>query len=431
METKKTISIIGLGYVGLPLAVEFGKKYLTYGFDISRTRISELNQGVDRTGECSGDEIKSSRYLEFTNDADDLSSTNFYICTVPTPVDKSNKPDLTPLELASGLIGHNLSPGDMVIYESTVFPGATEEFCVPILEAKSGLKFNVDFFCGYSPERINPGDSERSLTTIPKVVSGSTPNAAKIIKSLYDTILESETWLAPSIKVAEASKVIENAQRDLNIAFVNELSIIFERMGIDTKDVLDAAATKWNFMPFAPGMVGGHCIGVDPYYLTHKAEQMGYHSQVILAGRRINDNMAKYAARCVLKRLVTLNRLSDGPIVTVLGATFKENCPDVRNSQVFKMISEFRDWGLTVQISDPLASKEDVAEMYGETLTPIEDLKRADAIVISVAHDSYCALTPMDLEKLASSSGSVVVADLKSMFDRKELEKIGFNVFRF
>ena len=338
------IAVMGLGYVGLPLAVEFGKKRSVIGYDVKQDRVDELRKGLDKTLECKPDDLNAARYLTYSCDESELSGCGVFIITVPTPIDTANWPDLSPLESASEMVGRHLTEGDVVIYESTVFPGATEEVCVPILERVSGLKFNQEFFCGYSPERINPGDKINTLTTIKKVVSGSNDAVADAIDHLYAEIITAGTWRASSIKVAEASKVIENTQRDLNIAFVNELSVIFDRLGIDTIEVLQAAGSKWNFLPFRPGMVGGHCIGVDPYYLTHKAEQIGYIPQIVLAGRRMNDNMARYAARSIVKRMsrrgIDLSRSTVG----ILGVTFKDNCPDIRNSKVFDLISELQSW---------------------------------------------------------------------------------------
>jgi UDP-N-acetyl-D-galactosamine dehydrogenase len=385
------IGIIGLGYVGLPLAVEFGKVIDVIGFDINKQRIEELRSGHDRTCEVSKDELKNSKKLRFSFDTNDLKEVNYFIITVPTPVDEFKKPDLTPLVSASKTVGGVLKKNDVVIYESTVYPGCTEEVCVPVLEKVSGLTFNLDFFCGYSPERINPGDKLHRVTTIRKVTSGSTPEIADKVDNLYRRIILAGTHKASSIKVAEAAKVIENSQRDVNIAFVNELALIFERMGIDTHEVLEAAGTKWNFLPFKPGLVGGHCIGVDPYYLTHKAESLGYHPEVILSGRRINDNMGIYIANSVIK-LMAKNEL---PIhkanVLVLGITFKENCPDIRNSRVVDVINEMQSFGTDVEIFDPHADEEEVKHEYGLTL--IKSLSRKyDAIILTVSHQEFSAL---------------------------------------
>ncbi len=436
-----TIVVIGLGYVGLPLAVEFGKKRPVIGFDIKTSRIAELKAGHDHTLEVSEKELREANHLKFTADPADLCSIEsvVFIVTVPTPVDKANRPDLTPLIKASETVGRLLKPKDVVIYESTVYPGATEEVCVPILERESGFKYlagnlgeiSVGFYCGYSPERINPGDKIHRLPDIKKVTSGSTPEAAEAINALYQEIVTAGTHLASSIKVAEAAKVIENAQRDLNIAFVNELSMIFNRMGIDTTEVLTAAATKWNFLPFKPGLVGGHCIGVDPYYLTHKAQELGYQPQVILSGRRINDNMGRYAARNVIRLMLKNGINVTQATVGVLGITFKENCPDVRNSKVIDIISEFKHWGLTVKVMDPLASPKEVQQEYGLTLTQITAQTPVDSLVIAVAHSQFAKLAPHKLMELCATYTKPVVADLKALHDRKALEAQGFEVFRF
>ena len=345
----KKIAVIGLGYVGLPLAVEFGKKRAVIGFDINQKRIQELTNGYDRTLEVDAEELKGASNLSYSANIEDLKAANIYIITVPTPINEYKQPDLTPLKMASTTVGQTLKKGDIVIYESTVYPGCTEEDCVPILEKESGLKYNQDFFCGYSPERINPGDKEHRLPTIKKVTSGSTPEIAEEVDQLYKTIITAGTHKAASIKVAEAAKVIENSQRDLNIAFVNELALIFDKMNIDTADVLEAAGTKWNFLPFKPGLVGGHCIGVDPYYLTHKAESLGYHPQVILAGRRINDNMGAHVASSVVKLMAQKGSVIKGSKALVLGITFKENCPDIRNSKVIDVIKELESYGIVVE----------------------------------------------------------------------------------
>ena len=353
MLEHKKIAIIGLGYVGLPLAVEFGKTRATLGFDINKSRINELEEGKESTLELSKDDLKEASQLVFSSDANDLDDCEIFIVTVPTPVDDANQPDLTSLIEASETVAKSLKKGDIVVYESTVFPGCTEEVCVPILEKLSGLVFNKDFFCGYSPERINPGDKVNTLTKIIKITSGSNPAIAEEVDALYSSIIAAGTFPASSIKVAEAAKVIENTQRDLNIAFTNELSVIFNKLGIDTLDVLDAAGSKWNFMPFRPGLVGGHCIGVDPYYLTHKAEQVGYHPQIILAGRQINDGMAQYMVKKVVQKMLNNNINVTNSTVGVLGITFKENCPDIRNSKIIDVVSELKNWGVNVVVTDP------------------------------------------------------------------------------
>ncbi len=425
----KKIGIIGMGYVGLPLAVEFGKLYSVVGFDINPRRISELKAGFDHTLECTVDELRSAVNLDFSCLLDDIADCQIYIVTVPTPIDDANRPDLGPLIIASESVAKVLKKGDLVIYESTVYPGATEEVCVPTLEMFSGLVFNKDFHCGYSPERINPGDKVNTLKKIKKITSGSTPEALEEVDVLYNSIIEAGTWRAQSIKVAEAAKVIENSQRDLNIAFVNELSIIFERVGIDTLDVLEAAGSKWNFLPFRPGMVGGHCIGVDPYYLTHKAEQMGYSPQVILAGRRINDNMARYAAHSIIKRMLQNGMNVPHCVVGILGITFKENCPDIRNSKIVDLVRELVDWGVSVVVADPWADPYEVKKEYGIELGVVDAFNQVDALVVSVTHDEFRSLEPKQLRKFCRSS-QPVLGDLKSIYNRKEALDAGFSIFR-
>lgn len=427
--TDASIAIIGLGYVGLPLAVEFGKKRQTLGFDINVRRIQELRGGQDHTLECSPEQLRSARHLEYTHEIEALRACQVFIVTVPTPVDQANRPDMTPLIKASQTVGAALKAGDVVIYESTVYPGATEEVCVPELERMSGLKFNQDFFCGYSPERINPGDKVNTLTTIKKITSGSTPEVAMAIDGLYREIITAGTHLASSIKVAEAAKVIENTQRDLNIALVNELSVIFSRLGIDTLDVLEAAGSKWNFLPFRPGMVGGHCIGVDPYYLTHKAEQVGYHPQVILAGRRINDNMARYVARNTVKLMLQNGMDVPRCRIGVMGITFKENCPDIRNSKVVDMVREFEAWGAQVVVADAWADGEEVRHEYGIPLGQIDEAHPVDALVVAVGHNQYRSLSSEQLKAMVRGSQPVLV-DVKSLFDRHALADQGFSIFR-
>lgn len=412
------IGIIGLGYVGLPLAVEFGKKYPVTGFDINGKRISELKTFVDRTLEVTPDELKESRYLTFTTNLEDLRLCNTYIITVPTPIDVFNRPDITLLLKASESVGKVISKGDIVIYESTVYPGATEEDCVPVIEKTSGLRFNRDFYCGYSPERINPGDKVHRVKSIRKITSGSTPEVAQIIDSLYRSIIEAGTHPAPSIKVAEAAKVIENAQRDINIAFVNELAMIFARMDIRTDDVLKAAGTKWNFLPFTPGLVGGHCIGVDPYYLTHKAESLGYIPQVILAGRRINDGMGRYVATQLIKMMIRkCHRITDTRIL-VLGITFKENCPDIRNSRVIDIITQLKDFNCRVDVYDPVADPEEVRHEYGIDLITKKDLFEYpyEGIMVAVAHDEFRSL---ELEKIKGKD--CVVYDVKNVYENADI----------
>ena len=387
--THQAIGIIGLGYVGLPLAVEFGRRFPVTGFDIKPERIAELRAGHDSTLEVPREALQAATHLSFTDQADDLRHCRVYIVTVPTPVDAFNRPDLTPLIAASQTVGRVLKPGDVVIYESTVYPGATEEVCVPVLEHTSGLRFNQDFFCGYSPERINPGDPAHRLPTIKKVTSGSTPEVADAIDALYAQIITAGTHKASSIRVAEAAKVIENTQRDVNIALINELAVLFHRLGIDTAEVLEAAGTKWNFLPFRPGLVGGHCIGVDPYYLTHKAQQVGHHPEVILAGRRINDSMGRYVAEQVIKLMVRRGINPVGARVLVLGLTFKENCPDLRNSKVVDVIRTLRDYNALVEVHDPWCSAAEAQQEYGLALVEHPAQGHYDAIVLAVAHQQF------------------------------------------
>ncbi len=423
------IAIIGLGYVGLPLAVEFGKIRSVLGFDINPKRIAELQAGKDSTLETTSEELAAAQHLRFSTQLEDLRACSIFIVTVPTPIDGANRPDLTPLIKASETVGKVLKKGDIVIYESTVYPGCTEEDCVPILEKLSGLKFNQDFFCGYSPERINPGDKVNTLTKIRKITSGSTPAIAQEVDALYASIITAGTYPATSLKVAEAAKVIENTQRDLNIALVNELSVIFERLGIDTIEVLEAAGSKWNFLPFRPGMVGGHCIGVDPYYLTHKAEEVGYNPQVILAGRRINDNMARYVARNVVKRMLQNGVDVPRATVGVLGITFKENCPDIRNSKVIDLIRELQSWGVRVVVADAWAEAAEVEHEYGLALQPASSVQGVNALVVAVGHNEYRAMTPAQLRALCSGD-KPVIADVKSLYNRHDLAAAGFTVFR-
>lgn len=407
-----SIAIIGLGYVGFPLAVEFGKQYPTLGFDIDATRISELNRGYDRTQEVSDAQLKASAQLKFSSELNDLAGCNTFIVTVPTPIDHFKKPDLGPLLKASEMIGSVLKKGDVVIYESTVYPGCTEEDCVPVLEKRSGLKFNEDFFCGYSPERINPGDKVNTLTKIKKVTSGSTPEIADWVDQLYRSIIVAGTHKASSIKVAEASKAIENAQRDVNISFVNELALIFDRMGIDTSEVLEAAGTKWNFLNFKPGLVGGHCIGVDPYYLLHKSESLGYYPQVILSGRRVNDNMGLFVANKLVKLLIQKGKKIGGAKTLMLGITFKENCPDIRNSRVVDIYRELRDFGMEVDVYDPWANKAEVKKEHGIDLVP-ELGANYDAIVLTVAHQEF-----LNLPYASLKAENGIIFDIKSVLDR-------------
>jgi UDP-N-acetyl-D-glucosamine/UDP-N-acetyl-D-galactosamine dehydrogenase len=418
---EKQIAIIGLGYVGLPLAIEFGKKYKVLGFDINKDRIEELTSGRDRTNEA---DLKGLSYamdlstkgnigLSFSNKVEDLKSCNVYIVTVPTPIDQFKAPDLTPLLKASEMIGEVLKKGDIVIYESTVYPGCTEEDCVPVLEKKSKLKFNLDFFCGYSPERINPGDKVNTLTKIIKVTSGSTSEIADVVDLLYSSIIEAGTHKAPSLKVAEASKAIENAQRDVNISFINELALIFDKMGIDTNDVIDAAGTKWNFLKYKPGLVGGHCIGVDPYYLAHKAESLGYYPQVILSGRRVNDNMGMFVANKLVKLLISKKHVISNSKSLILGITFKEDCPDIRNSKVIDIYRELQQFNMNVDVYDPHADKHEVKEEYGVDL--VETISgKYDAIILAVSHKKFLEL---DIRSICANSDSIIY-DIKSFLER-------------
>src|SRR3989338_3533327 len=425
----RTVAIIGLGYVGLPLAVEFGKQRPVIGFDINPARIAELQNGQDHTLECSTAELRQATLFRSSCQTEDLRQAQVFIVTVPTPVDQANRPDMTPLVKASETVGKVLKAGDVVIYESTVYPGATEEVCVPVLERVSGLKFNVDFYCGYSPERINPGDKEHRLPTIKKVTSGSTPAVADAVDALYSQIITAGTHKASSIKVAEAAKVIENTQRDVNIALMNELSLIFHKLGIDTLEVLQAAGTKWNFLPFRPGLVGGHCICVDPYYLTHKADKLGYHPQVILAGRRINDGMAAYVAQQTVKQIIQAGGAVKGSKVIVLGLTFKENCPDLRNSKVADLVKEMQEFGCEVSVHDPLAEPKEAMHEYGITLTEWSSLpNQADAIVAAVSHIEYTSQPVKQL--LAKLKPGGVFIDIKSVYQQEVIEAAGYKLWR-
>jgi len=415
------LAVIGLGYVGLPLAAEFGKKIPTLGFDINKSRIGELNDGIDKTLEVSPEELKQSSKLSFGCDTSSLSECNVYIVTVPTPIDDHKRPDLTPLVKASEMLGKVLSKGDVVIYESTVYPGATEEVCVPLLEQYSELVFNQDFFVGYSPERINPGDKEHRVTNILKVTSGSTPETAEFVDQLYLSVIQAGTHKASSIKVAEAAKVIENTQRDVNIALINELALIFNRLNIDTEAVLEAAGTKWNFLPFRPGLVGGHCIGVDPYYLTHKAEEIGYRPEIILAGRRLNDGMGEYVAsqlvKLMLKKLIQVGRSK----VLIMGLAFKENCPDIRNTKVVDIIDELKSYGVTVDVFDPWVSKEDADREYGINLVNEPQQNHYDAVVLAVAHKQFKEMGVSQVRGFGKDGASVLY-DIKYLFDADKVD---------
>jgi UDP-N-acetyl-D-galactosamine dehydrogenase len=427
MEHMRKISVVGLGYVGLPVAVAFGKARRTIGFDINLERINELKTGHDRTGEVSAGDLATTDIL-FTNLIDELALADFHIVAVPTPVDDANQPDLTPMLKASETVGQALKKGDIVVYESTVYPGVTEDECVPVLERVSGLSCGVDFTVGYSPERINPGDKEHTFTRITKVVSGQDAATLETVARVYESVVTAGVHRASSIKVAEAAKVIENTQRDLNIALMNELALIFDRMGIDTSDVLAAAGTKWNFLRFTPGLVGGHCIGVDPYYLTHQAEKIGYIPQVILAGRRINDGMGSFIAQRTIKEMIHAGHSILGATVTVLGLTFKEDCPDLRNSKVIDIIRELQDYGINVQVHDPLADPREAEHEYGVTLTPLQELKPAAALVVAVAHKEYRALSVIQLSALMSENP--VLTDVKCIYPQDDVKQAGIRLWR-
>ena len=412
------LAIIGLGYVGLPLAVEFGKHYPTQGFDISQSRISSLRDGQDHTLEVSSEELAQATQLQFSSELADLRQANVYIVTVPTPIDEHRQPDLTPLIKASETLGKVIKAGDIVIYESTVYPGATEEDCIPVIERVSGLKYNVDFFAGYSPERINPGDKEHRVTTIKKVTSGSTPEVAAFVDSLYGSIITAGTYKASSIRVAEAAKVIENTQRDLNIALINELAVIFNKLGIDTEEVLLAAGTKWNFLPFRPGLVGGHCIGVDPYYLTHKAQAIGYHPEVILAGRRINDSMGRYVVSQLVKAMIVRHKHVQGAKILVMGLTFKENCPDIRNTKVVDILAELKEYGVAADVFDPWVDTAEAQHEYGITPVSSPQAGTYDAIILAVGHQQFRQLGAAGIRALGNAD--CVLYDLKYVLSSAE-----------
>ena len=425
---EEKISLIGLGYVGTPIAVAFAKKAKVVGFDINAQKIALYRSGVDPTNEVGADALKATT-VEFTADETKLREAKFHVVAVPTPVRADHTPDLSPVEGASRILGRNLTPGSVVVYESTVYPGVTEDVCVPILERESGLRCGVDFKVGYSPERINPGDKERRLETIVKIVSGMDAETLDVVAKVYELVVEAGVYRAPSIKVAEAAKVIENCQRDINIAFMNELSIIFNRLGVDTKSVLEAAGTKWNFLKFYPGLVGGHCIGVDPYYLTYKAEQVGYRSQIILAGRRINDDMGRYVAENLVKNLIKADKKVKGARVAILGFTFKENCPDTRNTKVFDIIKELREYGIEPVVADPTADANEARALYGVEFVELADVRGMDAVVLAVAHREFSALTE---GKIAGFFGAGVktLLDLKGLLDRDEYERAGYLYWR-
>jgi UDP-N-acetyl-D-galactosamine dehydrogenase len=425
LQGKKKLSLIGLGYVGMPIAVAFAKKVKVVGFDTNQEKIALYKAGVDPTKEV-GDVVIKSTTVEFTSDESKLREASFHIVAVPTPVYVDHTPDLTPVKGASRVLGRNLSKGSIVVFESTVYPGVTEEICVPILEEESGLTCGVDFKVGYSPERINPGDKVHRLETIVKIVSGMDESSLDTIAKVYELVVDAGVYRAQSIKVAEAAKVIENSQRDINIAFMNELSIIFNRMGIDTKAVLEAAGTKWNFLKFFPGLVGGHCIGVDPYYLTYKAEQLGYHSQIILSGRRINDDMGRYVAEHVVKKLISVGSPVKNARVAVLGFTFKENCPDTRNTKVIDIITELREYGINPMVCDPVADAQEAEHLYNIKFTPLSNLKELDALIVAVAHTEFQQFSLEDLDSCFAGAQKVIV-DVKSLFDRQQLEQAGYS----
>lgn len=428
---EEKISIIGLGYVGMPIAVAFAKKADVIGFDISKEKVELYKKGIDPTKEVGDDVIKETK-VEFTSDENKIKDAKFHIVAVPTPVNTDHTPDLKPVESASRTVGRNLTKGSIVVFESTVYPGVTEEICIPILEKESGLKCGEDFKVGYSPERINPGDKVHRLETIVKVVSGTDEESLDIIAKVYELVVDAGVHRAESIKVAEAAKVIENSQRDINIAFMNELSIIFNKMDIDTKDVLKAACTKWNFLNFFPGLVGGHCIGVDPYYLTYKAEQLGYHSQIILSGRRINDDMGRYVVENLIKNLIKADVSVKGANVAILGFTFKENCPDTRNTRVIDIVNELKEYGINPMIVDPEADKEEAEHEYGIAFYSINDIKHMDAIIVAVGHDQFLKLSKIDFNKMFKSgeNNRKVLVDIKGILDRKEYETAGYKYWR-
>jgi len=428
MKADEVVAVVGLGYVGLPLAVEFGKKSKTIGFDLSASKVENYKKFIDPTGEVSTEQLKASQHLQVTTDPSALNQADYIVVAVPTPVDIAHNPDFTPLAGASKTVGKHMKRGAIVVFESTVYPGATEEVCIPIMEKESGLKWKEDFHVGFSPERINPGDKEHTLTTILKVVSGDDDATLDRVAKLYESVVTAGVYRASSIKVAEAAKVIENTQRDLNIALMNELAIIFDKVGIDTLEVLKAAGTKWNFLPFRPGLVGGHCIGVDPYYLTHKAEMVGYHPQVILAGRRINDGMAKFVAEKTVKSMISNGFHVKGSKVNVIGLTFKENCPDLRNSKVADIVHELESYGCDVHVYDPVAEAEEAQHEYGIKLERWEDLPKADALVVAVPHKEVLARSLVDFQSKLNDSGCFI--DVKSQFDPKAISEAGYCVWR-
>lgn len=428
---KEKLALVGLGYVGMPIAIAFAKKIDVIGYDLNAKKIELYKKGVDPTNEV-GDEVIRNTTLHFTADENELEQAKFFIVAVPTPVNDDHTPDLTPVEGASRILGRHIKKGSVVVFESTVYPGVTEEICAPIIEKESGLKCGVDFKIGYSPERINPGDKVHRLETITKIVSGMDEETLDVVAKVYELVVDAGVYRAGSIKIAEAAKVIENSQRDINIAFMNELSIIFNKMGIDTQAVLNAAGTKWNFLKFYPGLVGGHCIGVDPYYLTYKAEQMGYHSQIILSGRRINDDMGKYVAENVVKNLIKADRPIKGAKVAILGFTFKENCPDTRNTKIIDIVKELNEYGVNCVVSDPVADVAEAEKLYGMKFTEMSEIKDMDAVVIAVAHEAFKELSLKDIDALLKKgkNSNKVVVDIKGLLDRKETEKEGYKYWR-
>ena len=428
---EEKISLVGLGYVGMPIAVAFSKKVKVVGFDLNAKKIELYKNGIDPTNEVGNDAIKACT-VDFTADESKLKEAKFHIVAVPTPVNDDHTPDLSPVEGASEIVGRNLQKGSIVVYESTVYPGVTEDVCVPILERESGLKCGVDFKVGYSPERINPGDKVHRLETITKIVSGMDEETLDEVAKVYELVVEAGVHRAESIKVAEAAKVIENSQRDINIAFMNELSIIFNKMGIDTQSVLKAAGTKWNFLKFYPGLVGGHCIGVDPYYLTYKAEEMGYHSQIILSGRRINDDMGKYVAESTVKNLIQADVSIKNAKVAILGFTFKENCPDTRNTKIIDIYNELKEYGITAQIADPAADADEAKRLYGIEFVDMASIKDCDAVILAVAHEQFKDLSAADFDKMfkAGDNSTKVLVDIKGLLDRKAYEAAGYNYWR-
>lgn len=429
VNKEEQISLIGLGYVGMPIAVAFAKNINVIGFDINQEKIDLYKQGIDPTREV-GDEVIKETTVDFTSDASRLKEAKFHIVSVPTPINDDKTPNLNPIKGASKTLGQNLTKGSIVVYESTVFPGVTEEICIPILEEESGLKCGVDFKVGYSPERINPGDKVHRLETIVKVVSGMDEESLDVIAKVYELVVDAGVYKASTIKVAEAAKVIENSQRDINIAFMNELSIIFNEMGIDTKEVLEAAGTKWNFLNFTPGLVGGHCIGVDPYYLTYKAEEFGYHSQIILSGRRINDDMGKYVVENTIKKLIQSGVNIKKAKVAILGFAFKENTPDTRNTRVIDIVNELKEYGVTPMIVDPVADKEEAKEEYGLVFNDLSEVKDMDAVILAVAHDEFGIFTEEEVRKFFADKDEKVLIDIKGILNRKEFEVAGYNYWR-